>query len=155
MQRVQAALKRQLQRRMGVLNEELAAKVPCISFHSYVFCFPLLERICSLHFSPLIYHELFTPHFFADLQAQATSDAKREREQVGVELYNLQHVLAKLQTQLEQIHDQGDGAADQRKQTESILGEAKRMQAQVQEELTSINRQGAPNCPFETSCERN
>lgn len=99
MQRVQAALKRQLQRRMATLNEELAAK------------------------------------------AQAASDAKRTREQVGVELYNLQQVLAKLQTQVEAVHDQSDGATEERQKTEEILAQAKKIQTQLREELAAVNKQ--------------
>jgi lipid II:glycine glycyltransferase (peptidoglycan interpeptide bridge formation enzyme) len=59
-----------------------------------------------------------------------------------VELYNLQQMLAKMQTQLEQTHAETDDVSQQRVQAEEVLNEAKNLQSQVRNELATLKKQG-------------
>ncbi len=59
-----------------------------------------------------------------------------------MELYNLQQMLAKMQTQLEQTHAETDDVSQQRVQAEEVLNEAKNLQSQVRNELATLKKQG-------------
>ncbi len=80
---------------------------------------------------------------FLSLQKQEASDANRSREQVGVELYNMQQVLARLQLQLEESHETTDVSEQDRARLDELISQGKAAQASLRKELDNINKKGA------------
>lgn len=89
--------------------------------------------------------------FFA-LQTEDLKTKKREREELGVQLYGVQQELARQQMLLEKEHDNFNGENQHRLQCEKLLEETKAMHEKISEDLTHQRKQGTCACRQEIRC---
>eukprot|EP00040_Diaphanoeca_grandis_P027316 m.155143 g.155143 ORF g.155143 m.155143 type:complete len:918 (+) comp30925_c0_seq1:199-2952(+) len=68
-------------------------------------------------------------------------DTKRKREDVGVDLYTAQKVLAKAQTKLESLQDESNGSQIDRVKAEEELASAKEMHARMEARKSEVESQ--------------
>lgn len=76
------------------------------------------------------------------LQLQEHSTAKKQREEIGVELYGVQQELARQQMQLEKQHDDFNEKSQFRKYCEAQLNEIKTLYKQAMDDLLHRRRKG-------------
>lgn len=70
---------------------------------------------------------------------------KREREELGVQLYGVQQELARQQMLLEKEHDNYNSEHDLRQQCENLLEETKQLHDKTSQEVNHQRKQGLQN----------
>ena len=86
------------------------------------------------------------------MQTEDLKTKKREREELGVQLYGVQQELARQQMLLEKEHDNFNGENQHRLQCEKLLDETKAMHEKISEDLTHQRKQGTCACRQEILC---
>ena len=89
-------------------------------------------------------------HVLPVVQTEDLKTKKREREELGVQLYGVQQELARQQMLLEKEHDHYNSENQLRLQCEKLLDETKEMHGKITEDLSHQRKQGTCACGFKT-----
>lgn len=84
--------------------------------------------------------------FFLATQTEDLKTKKREREELGVQLYGVQQELARQQMLLEKEHDNFNSENHLRLQSEKLLEETKALHDKTTEDLKHQRKQGTHGC---------
>ena len=79
---------------------------------------------------------------FLVIQTEDLKTKKREREELGVQLYGIQQELARQQMLLEREHDKFNSENQLRLQCETLLEETKELHKKTSEDLNHQRKQG-------------
>ena len=109
----------------------------CLSLHKMFVC--IINSNCDL-LEKNPNSERFVLHFSP--QSKTLETKTSEREKIGVELYTLQHQLARQQTDLELQQEQQAALGKQRKVCEAELAQVKRLYATQAEEMKKFRLRG-------------
>ena len=106
----------------------------------------LLKFVCIPLTVPIRIHV----HVLPVVQTEDLKTKKREREELGVQLYGVQQELARQQMLLEKEHDHYNSENQLRLQCEKLLDETKEMHGKITEDLSHQRKQGKCACGFKT-----
>lgn len=82
---------------------------------------------------------------FLSIQTEDLKTKKREREELGVQLYGVQQELARQQMLLEKEHDNYNSENELRQQCEKLLEETKELHDKTSQEVNHQRKQGLEN----------
>ena len=88
-------------------------------------------------------------YFFVAYQGEEHTVKKKEREELGVELYGVQQELARQQMTLEKEHDRLNEGEQIRKKIEMLLNENKTRYNQTQRDFEQQRKRSELSFPFE------
>ena len=83
---------------------------------------------------------------FLAIQTEDLKTKKREREELGVQLYGVQQELARQQMLLEKEHDNFNSENHLRMQSEKLLEETRALHDKTTEDLKLQRKQGTHGC---------